>query len=53
MNSRRAKSKIAQLVKSDGSLTQTDQEIAEVLGDQYYRTFNKEALHNIPDIPDK
>ena len=53
VNSRRARSTIAQLVKSDGSLTQSDQEIAEVLGDQYYKTFTREELHNIPEIADK
>ena len=53
VNSRRSRAKIAQLVRSDGTLTQSDQEISEVLGDQYYKTFTTEDLHNIPDIPDK
>jgi len=53
INSRRTRSGIAQLAKSDGTLTQTDQEIAEVLGEQYYKTFTKEDMQGMPVIDDK
>jgi hypothetical protein len=53
INSRRSRPGISQLVKDDGSLTQTDEEIAEVLGDQYYKTFTQEDTTNIPTILDK
>jgi hypothetical protein len=53
VNSRKTRTGIAQLKKKDGKLTQNDQEAAEVLSDQYYATFTKEDLQNIPNIDNK
>ena len=44
----KVKSRIPNLKKSDGSLTTTDEEIAEELNKQYYSVFTKETLENMP-----
>ena len=41
------------LKKKDGSYTTNDQEAAEALNQQYYDTFTKEDLANLPDIETK
>jgi hypothetical protein len=53
INSRKSRSGISQLLKSDGTPTKADEEIAEVLGEQYYKTFTKEDISNLPSFPDK
>ena len=41
------------LKKKDGSYTSNDQEAAEALNEQYFDTFTKENITNIPDIDKK
>ena len=50
-STQKVKTKIPNLKKSDGSYTTSDEEIAEVLNQQYFSVFTKENLNNIPDIP--
>ena len=42
------RSRIPNLKKEDKSLTETDEEIAEVLNKQYCSVFTDETLHNLP-----
>ena len=50
-STQKIKTKIPNLKKSDGSYTTSDEEIAEVLNQQYFSVFTKENLSNIPNIP--
>lgn len=52
-STQKIRTKIPNLKKKDGSYTTSDEEIAEVLNEQYYSVFTKENLTNIPNIPSK
>ena len=47
-SSQKMRSRIPNLKKEDKSLTETDEEIAEVLNKQYCSVFTDETLHNLP-----
>ena len=50
---RKSGSAMPDLKKKDGSYTSNDQEAAEALNEQYFDTFTKEDLTNLPDIERK
>ena len=50
---RKTKTLIPNLVKSDGSFTTTDEEITEVLNEQFFSVFTREDVANKPKIPPK
>ena len=49
-SSQKMRSRIPNLKKSDKTLTETDEEIAEVLNKQYCSVFTNENLHNLPNF---
>ena len=49
----KTRSKIADLLKSDGTLTQTEEEKAQVLNDFFSSVFTEEDLSNIPTLEDR
>ena len=52
-SSRKTKSLIPNLIKPDGTPTTTDEEMVEVLNQQYFNVFTKEDLANKPSVQPK